>query len=51
MMGVLQSLFSNKLDEDVRVPVTTLHIPGVEGTFGVFAPDKTLWLQLGAVSA
>ena len=46
---LLQSLFVDKLMSDERQPVWEFKIPGVEGNFGLFAPQGELWKQLAFV--
>ena len=45
-----QSLFADKLRDDTRTPWTTFALPGLEGTFGLYAPLPGVWQQLVYVS-
>lgn len=49
-MAFFQRFFIDKLVVDDREPVTIIHLPGVEGAFGVYAPNLAFWNQLLAVS-
>ena len=43
-------LFLDDLVEDTRDPLLSFTIPGLDGDFGLFAPQWEIWRQLVAVS-
>jgi hypothetical protein len=49
LVASIMSIYSSKLEEDIRTPSYTFSVPGVDGSFGVVGGLLAFWIHIATV--